>query len=70
MSEHIRKLIDAIESGRSVEIEQNFEAAMADKINDAIEARKEQIAANLLSPVPPDSEIEIADVEEDESHGL
>jgi hypothetical protein len=48
MSEHIRKLIDAIEAGKSTEVQDNFEAAIAEKLHAAIEDRKEQIAAGLL----------------------
>jgi hypothetical protein len=72
MSENIRKLINAIEAGSTIEIEQNFEAAMAEKLSDAIEARKEAIASSLF--VEPEEEAAeeeaVEEPEDDDSHGL
>jgi uncharacterized protein YdeI (YjbR/CyaY-like superfamily) len=79
MSEHIRKLIDAIEAGKSTDIQDNFEAAIAEKLHAAIEDRKEQIAAGLLDTQPEQEEVaddEVEQVEDqteeetDDSHGL
>jgi hypothetical protein len=79
MSEHIRKLIDAIEAGKSTDIQDNFEAAIAEKLHAAIEDRKEQIAAGLLGTQPEQEEVaddEVEQVEDqteeesDDSHGL
>ena len=79
MSEHIRKLIDAIEAGKSTEVQDNFEAAIAEKLHAAIEDRKEQIAAGLLGAQPEQEDDVFDEVEQvedqteeetDESHGL
>jgi hypothetical protein len=49
MSEQVKSLISAIEAGKSTEILSTFNSIMDEKILSAIEARKEQIAQNILS---------------------
>jgi hypothetical protein len=49
MSEYIDKLVAAIESEESEEIESAFDVAMAAKIYDALENRKVSISKSLMS---------------------
>lgn len=56
---NVRDLIDAIEAGKSVDIQRHFEEIMTDKMISAIEQRKHDIAQNLMR----------SNTEEDDSHG-
>lgn len=58
MSESVVNLIDAIQAGKSLEIEQNFNQAMAEKLNSAIDQRREELSRNLLSTPVEEEEIE------------
>lgn len=48
MSENVMELINAIQSGKSLEIESSFNKVMADKLHFAIDSRREDISRNLL----------------------
>ena len=59
MSESVVNLIDAIQNGKSLDIEQNFNQAMAEKLHSAIDQRREELSRNLLTtPVDEVEEIE------------
>jgi hypothetical protein len=59
MSESLVNLIDAIQNGKSLDIEQNFNQAMAEKLHSAIDQRREELSRNLLTtPVDEVEEIE------------
>lgn len=48
MSENVMGLIDAIAAGKSLEIENSFSQVMAEKLNSAIDLRREELSRNLL----------------------
>ena len=55
---NIRDLIDAIESGKTVDIQQHFESIMTDKMLNAIEQRKHDIAQGLFKESVEEEQIE------------
>ena len=56
MSESLGNLIDAIQAGKSLDIEQNFNQVMAEKLHSAIDQRREELSRNLLTT--PANEVE------------
>lgn len=56
MSENVVNLIDAIQAGKSLDIEQNFNQVMAEKLHSAIDQRREELSRNLLTT--PTDEVE------------
>lgn len=59
MSENVVNLIDAIEAGKSLDIEQNFSQVMAEKLHSAIDQRREELSRTLLTaPEEVEQEIE------------
>lgn len=52
----IRNLIDAIHSGNSVEIETNFNSAMADKVSNKLDAIRKDVAQMLFKNKEADVE--------------
>lgn len=44
-----RDLIDALVSGDSIAIEANFNAVMTDKVSDALDTYKVQVAHNMFA---------------------
>ena len=56
MSENVVNLIDAIQAGKSLDIEQNFNQVMAEKLHSAIDQRREELSRNLLTT--PANEVE------------
>lgn len=56
MSESVANLIDAIQAGKSLDIEQNFNQVMAEKLHSAIDQRREELSRNLLTT--PSDEVE------------
>lgn len=48
MSEYVRELINAIESGSAVETEGAFQAAMAEKISVRLDTMRQDVAANMF----------------------
>lgn len=57
MSENVVNLIDAIQAGKSLDIEQNFSQVMAEKLHSAIDQRREELSRNLLT-TPAADEVE------------
>lgn len=57
--DNIRAMIDAIEAGKALEVEQHFNAEMEERIANAVDARRKEISHNLMNPV-----------QDDDSHGL
>lgn len=55
---NIRNLIDAIEAGKTTEIQQHFEEIMSDKLLNAIEQRKHDIAQGLFKESVEEEQIE------------
>jgi hypothetical protein len=49
MSESVVNLIDAIQAGKSLDIEQNFNQVMAEKLHSAIDQRREELSRHLLT---------------------
>jgi hypothetical protein len=59
MSENVVNLIDAIQAGKSLDIEQNFNQVMAEKLHSAIDQRREELSRHLLTtPEEVEQEIE------------
>lgn len=52
MTEQIIDLIDAIQDGRTLDINSSFDAVMASKLSDAIDARRQEIASSLFAEQP------------------
>lgn len=48
MSESLGNLVDAIQAGKSLDIDRNFNQVMAEKLNSAIDSRREELSRNLL----------------------
>lgn len=48
MSESVMNLINAIQAGKSLDIESSFNQVMAEKLNSAIDLRREELSRNLL----------------------
>ena len=55
---NIRNLIDAIEAGKTTEIQQHFEEIMSDKMLNAIEQRKHDIAQGLFKESVEEEQID------------
>jgi len=51
MSESVRNLIDAIATGSAVGTEEQFNAAMAEKISVKLDAMRQDVAANMFKTV-------------------
>ena len=51
MSESVRNLIDAIATGSAVGTEEQFNAAMAEKISVKLDAMRQDVAANMFKNV-------------------
>jgi hypothetical protein len=49
MSESVRNLIDAIATGSAVGTEEQFNAAMAEKISVKLDAMRQDVAANMFA---------------------
>ena len=49
MSESVRNLIDAIATGSAVSTEEQFNAAMAEKISVKLDAMRQDVAANMFA---------------------
>ena len=49
MSESVRNLINAIESGSAVSTEEQFNTAMAEKISVKLDAMRQEVAANMFA---------------------
>jgi len=60
MSESVRNLINAIESGSAVSTEEQFNAAMAEKISVKLDAMRQDVAANMFAT----EEVEIEESEQ------
>jgi len=58
MSESVFNLIDAIQAGKSLDIEQNFNQVMAEKLHSAIDQRREELSRDLLTTPAEVEEIE------------
>lgn len=60
MSEYVRELINAIESGSAVETEGAFQAAMAEKISVRLDTMRQEVAANMFKSEAVDASVEEA----------
>lgn len=61
MSELANNLLDAIASGNQEEMSSRFAAAMNDKINDTLQARKVELAQRIYGDVQAKQEAETID---------
>lgn len=62
----VRQLIDAIDSGKSLEIESTFEALMADKVATKLDAYRQEVAKNMFASKVEESKEEDEDEDEDD----
>lgn len=67
MSELANKLLDAIATGNQEDMNARFSDAMNDKINDALQARKVELAQSIYSSVQATEENEPIDDAETET---
>lgn len=51
-----RDLVDALISGDSIEIENSFDATMAEKMSAALDTYKVEVAQSMFNPAVADSE--------------
>ena len=67
MSEHTKAFIDNLEAGNNADAGEAFKSALRDKMGDALDAKRQELAANLFNgkveaePIS-DPKPEIADV--------
>lgn len=64
MSEAVKDLVDAIGAGKSIDIENSFEAAMAEKVSAKIDDLRTAYAQNMFAGQPEEVEIEQESEEE------
>tara|TARA_E500000331_G_scaffold4980_1_gene4832 strand:+ start:1019 stop:1324 length:306 start_codon:yes stop_codon:yes gene_type:complete len=67
MSEHTKTFIDNLEAGKNADAGQAFKDALRDKMGNALDARRQELAASLFNKTPEadpisDPKPEIADV--------
>ena len=68
MSEHTKAFIDNLEAGKNADAGEAFKSALRDKMGDALDARRQELAASLFNQKAPeadpisDPKPEIADV--------
>tara|TARA_S200000501_G_scaffold171130_1_gene161230 strand:+ start:358 stop:666 length:309 start_codon:yes stop_codon:yes gene_type:complete len=67
MSEHTKTFIDNLEAGKNADAGQAFKDALRDKMGNALDARRQELAASLFNKTPEadpisDPKPEVADV--------
>ena len=68
MSENVKNFIDNLEAGKNADAGEAFKSALRDKMGDALDARRQELAASLFNQKAPEAEPisdpkpEIADV--------
>ena len=68
MSEHTKAFIDNLEAGQNADAGEAFKNALRDKMGDALDARRQELAASLFNQKAPeadpisDPKPEVADV--------
>ena len=67
MSEHTKTFIDNLEAGQNADAGEAFKNALRDKMGNALDARRQELAASLFNKTPEadpisDPKPEIADV--------
>ena len=67
MSEHTKTFIDNLEAGQNADAGEAFKNALRDKMGNALDARRQELAASLFNQTPQadpisDPKPEIADV--------
>lgn len=56
MSEHTKAFIDNLQAGDNVEAGEAFKNALRDKMGDALEIRRKEMAANMFNGTPKEAE--------------
>lgn len=56
MSEHTKAFIDNLQSGDNVEAGEAFKNALRDKMGDALEIKRKEMAASMFNGVPKEAE--------------
>jgi len=62
----VKQLIDAIDSGKTLEIESTFETLMADKVATKLDAYRQEVAKSMFATQVAESKDEDEDDEDDE----
>ena len=68
MSENVKNFIDNLEAGKNADAGEAFKSALRDKMGNALDARRQELAASLFNQKAPEAEPisdpkpEIADV--------
>ena len=68
MSENVKNFIDNLEAGKNADAGEAFKSALRDKMGDALDARRQELAASLFNQKAPeadpisDPKPEVADV--------
>lgn len=62
----VRQLIDAIDSGKSLEIESTFEALMADRVATKLDAYRQEVAKTMFASKVEESKHEDEDEDEED----
>ena len=56
MSEHTKAFIDNLEAGKNADAGEAFKSALRDKMGDALDARRQELAASLFNQKAPEAE--------------
>ena len=56
MSENVKNFIDNLEAGKNADAGEAFKSALRDKMGDALDARRQELAASLFNQKAPEAE--------------
>ena len=56
MSEHTKNFIDNLEAGNNADAGEAFKQALRDKMGDALDARRQELAASLFNQKAPEAD--------------
>ena len=56
MSENVKNFIDNLEVGKNADAGEAFKSALRDKMGDALDARRQELAASLFNQKAPEAE--------------
>ena len=56
MSENVKNFIDNLEAGKNADAGEAFKSALRDKMGNALDARRQELAANLFNQKTPEAE--------------
>ena len=56
MSENVKNFIDNLEAGKNADAGEAFKSALRDKMGNALDARRQELAASLFNQKAPEAE--------------